>query len=254
MRKQIATAFAAPLALVALAGAAEAQTAKVLPSEDIMKLSEWNQTSLYEGGIRAESLLNAEVFGQENGGLSEELGTVENVLLNRDNKIVAIIAQVGGFWDIGDTHVLVPWEQVALTDDGVGIPVNEDNVQDYGLYREESIISTEVTNEVQAVDDDAITASSIWKLTDLIDDYAVLSDQRGYGYVDDAIFDSNAVLQAVIVEPDVGYGADGPYATPFYGYDYGWEPGLDSYNIGYGTDEVAGLDTFDYGAVEGPLD
>jgi len=39
-------------------------------------------------------------------------------------------------WDIGDTHVLVPWNEVEVNEDGVSIPVHEDNAENYGLFDE----------------------------------------------------------------------------------------------------------------------
>lgn len=241
---------AAPIALMAFAGVALGQ-ANVATDPGVRVLGEWNYQPLYAEGLRASDLLDADVFGREGDDANEEIGSVENVLIDQNDQIVAIIAQVGGFWDIGDTHVVVPWDQVALFADGVHVPVNEENVEDYGLYGENSYITESLAQRTQVVDDDAVTGPQIWKLTDLIDDYAVLPDMTGYGYVEDAVFNRTGSLQAVVIEPDARFGS-GPYATPFYGAD--WEPGRDYYSTGLGADELAELDSFDYDAITGPWD
>ncbi len=246
-------ALAAPIALLASTSLALAQAATAPADPGVKVLSEWNYQPLYAQGMRASELLDAEVYGREGTDPYEEIGSVENVLIGENNEIVAIIAQVGGFWDIGDTHVLVPWDQVTMTGEGVSVPVNEENVEDYNLYAPDSYISQAVAQQKQVVDDDLATGPSIWKLTDLVGDYAVLSDARGYGYVEDAIFSQEGSLQAVVIEPDVGSGyGTGPYAAPFYGD--GWDPGMNYYTTGYGADELAELDPFDYDAIEGPWD
>src|SRR5699024_8844955 len=78
---------------------------------DTATLAEWEYNSIYNaGGIRAEYMVTEEVFGPE----GEEIGNVENVIVNAQGQIAAIIAEVGGFWDIADTHIAVPWDEVTL--------------------------------------------------------------------------------------------------------------------------------------------
>lgn len=214
--------------------------------DQVRVLSEWNYDELYRTGLRAENLLDADVMGP--GG--DEIGSVENVILDQNNQIVALIAQVGGFWDIGDTHVAVPWTEAQLVDDGVQIPVTEENAEDYGLYGENSIITKQMLQQTRVVDDDLTAGNRVWKLTNLIDDFATLRGGVGYGYVDDAIFTREGKLQAVVVEPSgTGYGV-GPYAYPFYGYGTGWNAGLDTYEMPYGEGEVAEMQPFDYELIE----
>lgn len=216
----------------------------------IISPNEWNYEALYTGGFRGEQLLDADVYGAEGAEANEEIGDVENVILDQNNRIIAVIAEVGGFWDIGDTHVAVPWEQVTLLQDGVRVPVNEENVEEYGLFRDHSYFTLEDAQQTRVVDDDLTTGPRSWKLSDLIDDFAVLRDGQSYGYVDDVIFDRQGQLQAVVVEPDVAYGARGPYAYPFYGYNVGWDPGYDYYQLPYTEQEVAGFEPFQYEAMQ----
>lgn len=64
-------------------------------------LADWNYDELYQPGTwTAERMFDAEVIGL-NG---DEIGSVENIVIGTGGKAEAIIAEVGGFWDIGDTH------------------------------------------------------------------------------------------------------------------------------------------------------
>lgn len=44
----------------------------------------------------------------------EAIGEIEDVVLSRDGKMTGIIAEVGGFLDIGDAHVLIRLDDVRL--------------------------------------------------------------------------------------------------------------------------------------------
>lgn len=239
------------LAVTATAAALQANAQQTQSQEESVKpLGDWNYEEIYQsGGIKADNLLDAEVFGEN----EDEIGSVENVLVTQDNKIAAIIAQVGGFWDIGDTHVLVPWDEVELHEDGVRVPVTEDNADEYGLFDAEEYITQRDLRRTQQVEDDVDAGIGIWKLTDLLDDYATVGDGIGYGYIDNILFSREGEVQAVIVETDSGFGA-GTYAYPFYGYGYGWNPGHTAYYTQYSEDEVSGMDSFDYNQYEGLLD
>lgn len=44
----------------------------------------------------------------------ENIGQVENIILNQDGSVRAVILEVGGFLDIGDKHVAVPMERLSF--------------------------------------------------------------------------------------------------------------------------------------------
>lgn len=156
MHRTLGTLIAAT-ALLPLPAMAQSLTAdRILPLED------WDQDSLYTGVSVEQMLDEYEVYGV--GG--EEIGSVENVLIGADGRVLSIIAQVGGFWDIGDTHVNVPWDRVDLSQAGrVMIPVTEDTVDDYSLFSDEVVSANEATGAVQVVDDDLETSGRVWRAT-----------------------------------------------------------------------------------------
>jgi hypothetical protein len=223
------------------AGEAGAETASQPP---VIALNDWNYDDIYSNGWSLERLIeNARVYGAE----GEEIGDIENVLLSEEGKILAIVAEVGGFIDIGDTHVSVPWDQVTFSPalDLIEVPVDDENVNDYSVFGDWGYFTKSDAEATEVVNEEMITGPRVWKATDLIDDYALLTGSMAYGYVDDLIFTNDGMLHAVVVEPDSTYGA-GPYALPYYGYPYGWYPGSPYYRLPYGADEVAVIDTFDY--------
>ncbi|MDX1655335.1 MAG: PRC-barrel domain-containing protein, partial [Candidatus Competibacteraceae bacterium] len=190
---------------------ATAQTAEG-PGQQYISLTDWDTGILYQGW-RAENLIDTEVQGI--GG--EEIGEVEDILFGPDGNVVGVIIEGGGFWDIGDTHFRVAWEDLdigpALSQ--VTIPMTEETVEDYSVFEGW---------------DDRETAR-FWRASDLIGDYASLTDVATYGMVDDLIISREGNLEAVIVTADVEYGATGPYAYPYYGYDYGFDPAADVYEL-----------------------
>ena len=44
-----------------------------------------------------------------------QIGEIEDVILDAQGQLVGIVAEVGGFLDIGDKHVMVPVQDVRLT-------------------------------------------------------------------------------------------------------------------------------------------
>jgi sporulation protein YlmC with PRC-barrel domain len=245
--KLLAAAIALGLPTSAMAQAGTI-TPQPLRQAEKIPVSEWSYDDLYAQGWRSDQIWNAEVHGP--GG--EEIGDIENIIIGKDGRILSVIAEVGGLWDIGDTHISVPWNQVKVGTgfDRVTIPVTEENISNYSLFKDNYLTAMDAKGDRQAVDDDLTTGPRAWKLTDLTNDYVLLQDRTGYGWVDDVIFSRDGEIKAVVVRPDVGYGTPGTYAYPFYGWGYGWNPGRDYYGLPYDRNEITGLDQFDYERLE----
>jgi sporulation protein YlmC with PRC-barrel domain len=198
----------------------------------------WTESELYAGARwSADRLLDADVYGED----GEEIGGVANLVLSPDGKVVSLIAEVGGLWDIGDTHIAVPWDQVTVTLDDddlrVVVPVTQDNLNDYGLF------ATYDEGPFEEVDDDGEGMRG-WRVTEILDDYVMLADGDRYGWVDDAIFDENAELVAVVVNA-VGPDVYGRVGYPFYGRSYGWGPGENAYTVPYERADVQEFEAID---------
>ncbi|WP_230533576.1 hypothetical protein [Microvirga roseola] len=63
----------------------------------------------------------------------------------------------------------------------VVVPVTEDTVDD-DAYSARDVLTYFRAGATQVVDNDIDTGPSIWKVTDVIDDYAHLNNNRAYGY------------------------------------------------------------------------
>jgi hypothetical protein len=209
----------------------------------VILLRNWNYDEIYRGGWSVKQLMDeAEVIGAE----GDEIGSIENVIVGNNGRILGIIAQVGGFLDIGDTHVFVPWNQVRFEQglERAIIPVTEDNVEEYA-YKDSRLMKAE-TGHRQVVESDLRTGARIFKATELLNDYTFLNNNVGYGWISDLVFTTDGNLHAVVVNADPTF-RGGYYAYPFYGYGYGWTPGAPYYNLGYDETDLADLDElFDY--------
>lgn len=248
MTRTTTSALALALAAATLAAPAPAQeTADALSDADVIALADWNTEDLYANGVSADDFIDdMEVYGA--GG--EEIGDVEDVIVGPDGTVIAIIAEVGGLWDIGDTHVSIPFDLVELAPDGSGIivPLSEENVDDYDIATPALGLGTMQEGPVGELDD-ADLGPRAWRISELIGDYARLRDDdaiRDYGYVSDVILENGAVT-AVIVQPAFEYG-ENYRAWPYYGYEGGadWDAGSPYYDIEAGEDEISDLADFEY--------
>jgi hypothetical protein len=239
---------AALLASVGLAVAlpAFAQEQDVNVEAEIVPLDGWTYDELYATGISLDQLIGADVIGPEG---DDDIGDVENVLFDQEGRVLSIVAEVGGFLELGDTHVNIPWDQVEVMEGGdeVRIPITEETAEEYTLFSEAVVGLSDVEDIQQVSGDNAgevLTGPQVWRATDLIGDYARLRDGDtwvNYGYVDDAIIRDGQIV-AVVAGADVTWGAPGRYAYPYYG---AWNPGMGFYDLPYDRTEVEGLEPFD---------
>ncbi|MEE2859658.1 MAG: PRC-barrel domain-containing protein [Pseudomonadota bacterium] len=232
--------------LVGVFWTADAATTNTLEA-DVVSLSDWNYDDLYSNGISAENFIDEMEVYDVNG---EDIGDVEDIIIGPDGRIASIVAEVGGLWDIGDTHVSVPYAEVAMSDDGLGIviPVTEETVGDYGFDRDVFTAGAATSEVVSGVDDAEVLRG--WRASELIGDYARIRDgdvYSNYGYINDLLLRDGEVA-AVVVQANDAYGS-GYRAYPYMGYGggYGWNAGSPYYDMPYGAQDVGGTEPFDYG-------
>lgn len=210
----------------------------------------WPDQNLYvENAWSVDRLFGRDVMGP--GG--ERIGDVEDVVMNDDGKVVALIAEVGGFWDIGDTHVSVPWDMVEIGQDGsVTIPVTQDTITDYDLFDSSGLPEgAEISAEVVEGVDDAELGVGLWRASELMSDYLrVVGDDAtwvNFGYVSDLIVLDGAI-DATIVSTTARYGP-ATYAYPYRGGTvdgYGmWRPAASTYDLPILESDATSLPEFD---------
>lgn len=220
--------------------------APAMAQDEVRVLSDWTYGTLYASGWSVENMFDTTEIIDATG---EEIGDVENVIFSNEGEVLGIIAQVGGFWDIGDTHVHVPWDEVTIGDtiQQARVPVTEAAIEDYDVFGDywgdEQVITEADADATTAVDDDLVAGAGIFKATDLIGDYVYLDDGARYGYVTDIIVENGAI--SAIVTDAATYGRRGYYAYP-YAYR-GVSPMVSPrYDMPYGTAEVDTIESFDY--------
>jgi sporulation protein YlmC with PRC-barrel domain len=59
----------------------------------------------------------------------ETIGEVEEVLGTDDGTPTAFSAEVGGFLGVGDTDVVIPFDQVTLNDDNLQVDMTQEQVE-----------------------------------------------------------------------------------------------------------------------------
>lgn len=216
-------------------------------SEDdsVQVLATWTYAPLYEEGWSVENMFNVTDVTDPGG---EVIGDVENVIFRNNGEVLGIIAQVGGFWDIGDTHVFVPWDDVSIGDDvsQAQVPVTEEEVDNFDIFgatEGDDTVAEGDASDTNVVDDDLTAGEDVFKATDLVGDYAYLSDGVRYGYVADLIVEGGEI--SAVVSDAASYGRSGYYAYP-YQEGRGSTAMGPRYQMPYDQAEIDTIENFDY--------
>lgn len=59
----------------------------------------------------------------------EEIGEVEEVLMDGEGAIVALVADIGGFLDVGEKEVVLQLEEVAVQDDRLAVSLTREQLE-----------------------------------------------------------------------------------------------------------------------------
>jgi sporulation protein YlmC with PRC-barrel domain len=193
-------------------------------------IATWDSAFIYEAGWSAVELLDEEAYGST----GDMVGEVEDLIIGPDGNIVSVIVEGGGFLDIGDAHLAVPWDDVTREGtNAVNTPLTTENLDDYGMFEEM---------------DDQEPVPANFRLSRMLGSY-VRSDGVGYGDIRDVIFNQEDQIEAVIVWPAYGYGyGDRPIAVPYAGQ--GYDPYSPYYDLPYTAEQLSELRPFEFGRVQ----
>ena len=222
-------------------------------SGEIIPLGPWHRDVF--SGIDGTSLRDL----TDSPALSEtgtEIGEIEDVILSPEGEVLSVIAEVGGVWDIADTHVNVPWSEVSISGEAgdyeIRVPITEDTLANYALFADNALAEADVAEEVVPGVDSAEPPARAWRASELMGDYARLTGGEDdtpvpYGYVTDIIVE-DAQVQATVVTPSGTY-RGGYYAYPSYANPmWNWRPGSPYYDLPYTVDEAQGAAPMDQSA------
>ncbi|MEX2630370.1 MAG: PRC-barrel domain-containing protein [Tistlia sp.] len=113
------TLLAAALPLALFAGPAFAQQSAVLVEvEDDARMVE-------AYGVSVGQLDDMDIYS----AAGEEIGEVDEVLMDGDGNIVALVAEVGGFLGIGDKEVVLQLDQVQMRGDRLTVDMTEEQLE-----------------------------------------------------------------------------------------------------------------------------
>jgi sporulation protein YlmC with PRC-barrel domain len=186
--------------------------------------SGWDPAALYRDGLSARQMLDAPVRADD----GRRIGEVKDIIVDRQGRIRKVVVEVGGFFELGDQHIGVPWKDVKIGEDMafVQVPLREVEQGKYSIYGE--VLHGE----------DVPAPLTSWRVNELIGDYARMADVPRYGLVIDVIFSSRAEAKAVVIERGRAWGDRDVYAFPFTGFD----PAVSAYPV----EQLVGLKPFDY--------
>lgn len=77
-------------------------------------------------------LVDRDVYGAQ----GNEVGEIEDVVMGADNKVTAVLVDVGGFLGIGERRVAIPIDQLRIEGDRVISQLTEEQVNNMPEYRE----------------------------------------------------------------------------------------------------------------------
>src|SRR5689334_17919116 len=112
-------AGSALLASVAFAQSPSTDTTKsdTLKNSPTTTMSDTSSTSpsSFQGNWRASKLVGLSVYNEKN----ESVGSINDMLTDKNGKIVAVVIGVGGFLGVGEHLVAVPFEKVKFSTEPV---------------------------------------------------------------------------------------------------------------------------------------
>lgn len=203
------------------------------------------QPTRYEActsGISAEGVIDhLTVYGIG----PEPLGETEDLFIGVDGEVLALRAEVGGLWGVGETDINIPWESVDVGETWVRTPLLDDGVDDYTPLVDEGFVDRVAgSNSVETP-----VPPDVFRASELIGDFVRTrrddSTFANFGVVDDLLIDKNKVA-AVVVSPDVGLGLVNKYAITFDDYmEGGWTPASAALDLTFSQDEVEQIGAFD---------
>jgi sporulation protein YlmC with PRC-barrel domain len=90
-------------------------TTKMAPPAKSDTASTSAATSSFHGNWRASKLVGLSVYNDKN----ESVGSINDMLTDKEGKIVAVVIGVGGFLGVGEHLVAVPFDKVKFSDEPV---------------------------------------------------------------------------------------------------------------------------------------
>ncbi len=105
------TAAAASTAIFATSALAEAH---IMDTSDLIRTRDITGGTIYSL-IEPDAMWNDTTMYEAVSDGWNDIGEIEDIVLDRSGQMIGIIGEVGGFLDIGDKHVMIPVDNIRLT-------------------------------------------------------------------------------------------------------------------------------------------
>ncbi|MFQ6547937.1 PRC-barrel domain-containing protein [Aestuariibius sp. 2305UL40-4] len=130
----------AVIAATLTAGSAIAETQ--MDTENLIRTRDITGGDIYTMNVEADDAMwgDDDAFAEIDAEWND-IGEIEDVILSRDGQMIGIVAEIGGFLDIGDKHVMIPVEDVKL------VPVDDQT------YAYVTRMTEEQLEEMESVDE-----------------------------------------------------------------------------------------------------
>lgn len=104
------------LAILSLSATSVLAEAHTMTSDNLIRTRDITGGNIYRMEAAADDSMWTENSVYEGVGDNwNDIGEIEDIVLSKDGQMIGIVAEVGGFLDIGDKHILIPVENVRLT-------------------------------------------------------------------------------------------------------------------------------------------
>lgn len=174
-------------------------------------------------GLLASGLIDSHIFSRD----GKYLGRVRNVAIRDSGQIEALIVERERISIADDAVFRVSWDRIVKpVHPGILIAgVVDFSGPEFGLFPETK------------------PAGENFLVSEVLGEYARLQAGQGYGYVKDAVFDTNGNLLAVLIARDVQAGG-GTFAFAYPGRTGKWSPDMSYYGLPYVTADQASKNGF----------
>ncbi|MEM7642424.1 MAG: PRC-barrel domain-containing protein [Pseudomonadota bacterium] len=134
------TTLVAALTLPLAAQAQMANMGELIRTRDITGGPVYSIAPQYDEATWGDTEGSWDAFDVNSDGVNQ-IGEIEDIVLNESGQMVGIVAEIGGFLDIGDKHVVVPVEDLRL------VPVDDTSFSYITRLSEEQLEEMEGVDE-----------------------------------------------------------------------------------------------------------
>ncbi|WP_135504272.1 PRC-barrel domain-containing protein [Roseovarius aestuariivivens] len=110
-------------------------------SEELIRTRDITGGAIYTMNEASDEGWDETMMYEEVGSDWNEIGEIEDIVLSRNGKMTGVVAEVGGFLDIADKHVMLPIEDVKL------VPVDQAGYVIVTKYNEEDLEDLDEVHE-----------------------------------------------------------------------------------------------------------